>query len=89
MNFSNPIREAAIEAGKAGACPLGYVGQFALEHWATDEICSWFGCAECVATPRDLGYDMDEWPDPSELPKESPYTQWLNSIDVANPCVPF
>jgi len=78
MISTDEISKVAIEAG---ACPIGYVDQSCSERWSVDEICGWFSCAECVATPRDFGHDMDEWPDPDDLPEESPYMRWLGARD--------
>ena len=52
----DPLAKARAEAAIAGECPVNYVDDFASEHWDCWEICSWFKCKECVATPEDMGF---------------------------------
>ena len=49
----DPVREIARELE---LCPVSLVDEFTSEHWDAFEICSWFECEKCVATPEDFGF---------------------------------
>lgn len=57
----DPLAEAREKAAAAGECPINHVDRFTSNHWDCWEICSWFDCEVCVATPEDFG-----WRDPAE-----------------------
>ena len=52
----DPLAEARAKARENNACPVNFVDRFTSEHWDCWEICSWFDCKECVATPEDFGF---------------------------------
>lgn len=79
MTRVDAIADAAEEAKKLGVCPMSRVSGYYSEHWSVDEICSWFACTECLATPRDFGYDMDIWPNLDDLPEVSSCAQQLDN----------
>lgn len=69
---NDPLAEAREKAAAAGECPINHIDQFARNHWDTSEICSWFDCEVCVATPEDLGLH-----DPSEEePSGGGFVNW-------------
>ena len=52
----SPFEAAARDGGDAGACPVTMLDAFYTNHWDFDSLCSGFACAECVATPEDMGF---------------------------------
>ena len=61
LRAGDPLETARKSAAAAGECPINHIDQFARDHWDCCEICSWFNCEACVATPEDFG-----WHDPDE-----------------------
>lgn len=53
---SDPLEPVRRQALELGLCPIGLVDEFTSEHWDVCEICSWFDCEVCVATPEDFGF---------------------------------
>ena len=51
----DPLEPVMAKARELGRCPVGLVDEFTSEHWDAFEICSWFECESCVATPDDFG----------------------------------
>lgn len=54
---SDPFGLAARQAATRGTCPVWELDDFYANHWDFWSLCSDFACAECVATPEDMGFD--------------------------------